>query len=268
MEHLLAAQRLAVWRVAKSATGLSRPDVLDWVAVARAEAARFRPHLVVVLVGSNDGQDLALVKPPRRGHRRRIRRIHWRTASWSRAYRRRLEAFLAALSSGARAGEGSTTANASPGVTAGAPLVLWLGLPPVRSRRLERKLSTIRALQRAAVGRLGARSQYAGLRSFLRILRDRAPRDRRGRIRRGWLRKRDGVHFSFRGAHLMALAIAPLMAPWVARAMVLAAMEAAGAAPPSLPQAHEEKKPGPAIRSRSEASRGRTAARRSGGGRP
>ena len=44
--------------VAKSASGLARPDFFDWPAAMRAAVKRSRPKVVVMVIGANDGQGL------------------------------------------------------------------------------------------------------------------------------------------------------------------------------------------------------------------
>jgi hypothetical protein len=52
------AERLAPARVrsdARISTGISKPDLLDWVAHARRQAAGYEPDVTVVFLGANDG---------------------------------------------------------------------------------------------------------------------------------------------------------------------------------------------------------------------
>jgi hypothetical protein len=190
---LAAIPGLRVHRLAKSATGLARPDRHDWMSKAAAAAKQHDPDFVVVLIGSNDGQDLAPV--PAKGRRQRA--VHWGTADWPAAYRERVLALLRALGAPGRP-------------------VLWLGLPPMRSRSLEGKLAVIRREQRAAVLSMGEGHQYVGLFGLVRELKDSTPAKAQRHLFTA-----DGVHFSLRGALRFMPLVRPILLPWVARATVL-----------------------------------------------
>jgi hypothetical protein len=202
-------------RVAKSATGLARPDVYDWPVVSARAVAKRDPHLVIILIGSNDGQDLI---PPKRTRRRvrekrvRTRPVRWGSREWPKAYRDRVDRLLSSLQARRR-------------------LVLWMGLPPMRSRSLEKKLALVRREQRAGTEPLGLGGQYVGLFPFVRHLRARAPRTKKGKRKPGWLFKRDGVHMSYRGSLRFVGLFEPVLWPWIARAQV----RAHRAAPDSKP---------------------------------
>ncbi len=174
-------------RRARSATGLARQDVFDWIRAARQAVAFRRPELVLVMIGSNDAQD---VVPPRRGRRRAspFRRVNWGTPGWAAAYRARVDRLLEQVTSPSRE-------------------VLWMELPPMRSRRLDQKLLAVRRVQRAAVL---ARSREADLLEILPLMR--GVGGGAEKWRRAWRPlRRDGVHFGRKGGRLLARMILPVI---------------------------------------------------------
>jgi uncharacterized protein len=95
-----------VVRQGRESTGLSRPDYFDWMAQMRVDVQRYRPDIIVVMLGGNDFQDLVIP-----GHDS-IRRFQ--ITAWNAQYRQRVSKLMAlATSGGAR--------------------VVWVGLPPSRS---------------------------------------------------------------------------------------------------------------------------------------
>ena len=181
-------------RRARSATGLARQDVFDWIRAARAAVAQRRPELVVVMIGSNDGQD---VVPPatRRRRPRPFRRVNWEKPGWGAAYRARVDRLLDQV--------------AAPGRE-----VLWLELPVMRSRSLDKKLTRVRKAQRAAVLARPQDADFLGVVTLMHSVG--SPTET---WRRHWRRfRRDGVHFSRRGSRHLAQMILPMihaMAPRV-----------------------------------------------------
>jgi len=181
-------------RRAKSATGLSRQDFFDWIQAARLAVDLRRPELVVVMIGSNDAQDV--VPPPRRGRRSRpFSRVNWENLGWGAAYQARTNALLDQLAAPRRE-------------------VLWLELPVMRSRRLDKKLLRVRQAQRAAVL---ARPQDVDFLGVVAVMHSMGTPTKTWRQR--WRRyRRDGVHFSRRGGQLLARMLLPVihaMAPRV-----------------------------------------------------
>jgi hypothetical protein len=181
-------------RRARSATGLARQDVFDWIRATRLAVAQRRPELVVVMIGSNDAQDV--VPPPRRRRRRAaFARVNWEKPGWGAAYRARAHALLDEV--------------AAPGRE-----VLWLELPPMRSRSLDRKLRRVRQAQRAVVRARPGDADFLELQSMMKSA---------GTATMTWQQhwrrlRRDGVHFGRRGSRLLAELILPVihaMAPRV-----------------------------------------------------
>lgn len=133
-KRLDADPRVKAYRRAKSASGLARPDFFDWMREGKRQVELREPDLVVVIMGGNDGQDLT-------PGRRKGKRVRWKTEGWDEAYRGRMDTFLGGL---------------------GAPerKVLWLGLPSMGMRSLERKLELIRSVQEEAIAALGSTARY------------------------------------------------------------------------------------------------------------
>lgn len=176
-----------VARRGKSATGLARPDYFDWMAEAEARVKRHDPDLVVVIIGGNDGQDL---QP--KSKKSKVRRVFWKSDAWDDAYAERLVAFCLTLLEDHRR-------------------IVWLELPVMDHRSLEKKLTRIRQVQRDALGSLIPRVAYVETRPhFL---------DAKGRILRkvsvdGYrsaqvLRQDDGIHFTVPGSRYFADKVAP-----------------------------------------------------------
>lgn len=166
---------LPVARAAQLGTGLSRPDVFDWMRVGRALLAREKPRYVVVALGANDATNL------REGEEQ----LDYGEPRWGQVYLGRVEAMMTLLSgTGAR--------------------VLWLALPPMRDVRLNargRYLNGLAAQGAKKVPRVEVlaldvlvgdkEGQYA---TFVM-----APD---GKLRR--YRLDDGVHLAPAGAHAVA----------------------------------------------------------------
>lgn len=125
-KRLDAHPQVTAYRKGKSASGLARPDFFDWMAEAKRQVELRKPDMVVVLMGGNDGQDLT----PR--NKKAGRRVPWQHENWEASYRERMDSFLAEVSAPDRE-------------------IVWLGMPTMGLRSLEKKLVTIRSVQKAAV---------------------------------------------------------------------------------------------------------------------
>lgn len=90
-------------RAVQTATGLSRPDVFDWMTVLPPLLERDKPRLVICSLGANDASDMWQVNGV----------LEFGRPGWRSAYTARVKAMMQAL-------------------TAGGARVLWLGLPPMR----------------------------------------------------------------------------------------------------------------------------------------
>lgn len=172
------------FRKAKSASGLARPDFFDWIKTAQAEVKKHDPHLVLVIIGGNDGQDLT--PPSGKGSR-----VQWQSESWEDAYRQRTDELLAQLSAENRQ-------------------ILWLGLPKMGLQSFEKKLVLIRAIQQDAIADLGEQATYLDTISMTS--------DEKGNLQKvadvgqkknQRLREEDGIHFTMAGSAYMADQVYP-----------------------------------------------------------
>ena len=172
-------------RKGKSATGLARPDFFNWTTEGAKQVKRAEPDLVIVVIGGNDGQDL--ITPNRKG-----RRVHWNGRRWQDAYRARVEAFVDLLTGAGRR-------------------VLWLELPVMDHRSLEKKLKTIRAVHREAIDAKSDVAWYVDTRRHFVGDDDRLLRKVRvkGYKKLQRLRQEDGIHFTVAGSRYFADAVYP-----------------------------------------------------------
>ncbi|MBX2813005.1 MAG: DUF459 domain-containing protein [Myxococcales bacterium] len=174
-------------RRGRSSTGLARPDYFDWMSEGTRQVRRHRPDMVIVILGGNDGQDLIMESAVKKG------RIRWRSRQWEGAYAKRVQEFIDTLTKGQFR------------------RLLWVGLPTMALPSLERKLETIRAIQKRVVN-AHPRGSYVDTGSWFH---DRFGRPRESvtlRKRELPLRQEDGVHFSRPGAIWFAQRIAPVIA--------------------------------------------------------
>ena len=102
--------RLKVVPAFQTATGLSRPDVFDWMKVLPPLLEREHPALVVCSFGANDATNI----------RTEHGTLVFAEAGWRQAYQGRVLAMMRQL-------------------TAGGARVLWLGLPPMRDANFSEK---------------------------------------------------------------------------------------------------------------------------------
>lgn len=170
------------YRKGKSSSGLARYDFYDWPDQANAQIEFRKPDLVIVILGGNDGQDLTRAKNGRGS------RVSWNDEEkWATAYRERMDSFLAKLSEDDRK-------------------VLWLGLPQMGMRSLEKKLTLIRGVQKEAVAALGDQGVYLDTVPFVtteegELLR-KAKVGARGKLQE--IRAEDGIHFTMAGSEYFA----------------------------------------------------------------
>ena len=73
---------MKVVRQGRESTGLARPDYFDWTAQLRVDVQRFRPDIIVAMLGGNDFQDLVVPGRPS------VRRF-W-VDQWNALYRQRV----------------------------------------------------------------------------------------------------------------------------------------------------------------------------------
>ena len=159
--------RMRVQSEARISTGISKPFLLDWVAMARRQALARRPNVTVMFIGANDGFPIGGVQCCGRrwieGYASRARRM-------IRSYRRR-----------------------------GSAKVYWLTLPAPRKpdfARIYRAVNT--ALRRASTAFAGAGRIIDTARVFTPGGRFRSTLN--GRV----VRQADGVHLNTTGASIAA----------------------------------------------------------------
>ena len=154
----------------RPATGLTKPHLLDWVRHARRQARRYRPDVVVVTMGANEGFPLGTA---------RCCGARWRTA-----YEARIERVSRAWRRG------------------GVERVYWLTLPePIPSVLSARFAGVNAAVSRArGIAVVDTRPILTPDGVFLQEL-ETAP----GRVEK--IRSDDGVHLWWPGARLVAAAV-------------------------------------------------------------
>jgi hypothetical protein len=171
----------------REATGLARPDVFDWPSVVPDLLDAHRPRLIVCSFGGNDAQRV----------RAGGRVLEYGDERWDELYHGRVRAMMQALA-GADAD------------------VLWLGLPPMRSRKYDRRmqhLNTIFAHEARQLARVEFQETFSvvgdedgGFAAYRR-----GPD---GKLTRA--RMEDGVHYAAGGAR----AVAARVALWVRAKLV------------------------------------------------
>ncbi|HEY1331982.1 MAG TPA: DUF459 domain-containing protein [Actinomycetota bacterium] len=113
------AGRYRVTLDGRISTGLARLDYFNWLAQAQKDVARYRPDIVVVLLGLNDLQDF----------RAQSHYLVRYTRPWIRAYAQRVNAMLAE-------------------VVATGRRVLWVGEPIVSNRNIAYGLRVVNKIYR------------------------------------------------------------------------------------------------------------------------
>ncbi|MCA9683390.1 MAG: DUF459 domain-containing protein [Myxococcales bacterium] len=186
-DKLDAHPNITCYRKAKSASGLARPDFYDWFDQGPRQVEFRKPDMVIVVMGGNDGQDL----PPWKGSKR----VQWQTEEWPGAYRARVDDFLGKVTTPVEGADGAQ--------------VLWLGLPMMGMRSLEKKLELIRQIQQDAVAALGDGASYLDTTQFLvndqgELLQQAVVK---GKSRD--LRAEDGIHFTMSGSEYLADKVYP-----------------------------------------------------------
>lgn len=151
-------------------TGIVRPDYFDWAANARARMAERNPEAVVMMVGGNDCQNMAVDG----------RVLTAASPEWTAEYQRRTAAIMAVYANG------------------GARRVYWVGMPIARSTKHTGCFRALDgALARAAAAQRGV--------SYVDIWALFAPDGRyTDTIDGRRVRNSDGIHLSVAGAELLA----------------------------------------------------------------
>ena len=172
LEQRLGRRRGATVRSsAHISTGISKPDMLDWVRKARGQAAGFKPDVTVVFIGANDGFPLGAAKCC--------------AEDWVAAYAERVEAMMRSYLRGGRS------------------YVYWLTLPAPRRAAFARIYSRVNIAIKRAAERVGGGVRVIDIaRVFTPGGRFRRRITFRGRTIDA--RQADGVHLSAAGASVAA----------------------------------------------------------------
>ena len=174
-KQLGSIEDLHVIRHAKPGTGLSRPDVYNWLEISTQLATEHKVDLVVAQFIGNDCQSLVTLDKNIEAHRK--------DDHWNEAYRNRVAAFIDAHQ--ARGAE-----------------VVMIGMPIVRSRKFQRSLLNANQIVKEVASEKGAH--------FISTWEKTA--DKAGRYTEALrlsnktikLRHDDGIHLSYKGAQYLA----------------------------------------------------------------
>lgn len=174
--------QLRAVRAFRSGTGLSRPDVFDWMNEYPAMLGADKPDTVIVAIGANDGQNFI----------ENGKVLDFGSDAWTVAYEQRLTRFLDLL-------------------TRDGAQVVWMGLPPMRLAKYNQRMAQINRIAYRVVSRhphaswwntspyiADADGQY---REYAQT-----PDGGTTRIRAG-----DGIHLSDEGAGLLT----PMLLAWL-----------------------------------------------------
>jgi hypothetical protein len=157
--------RLAIDGRFKDDSGLARPEFYDWAAALPKIHERREIDIAVILLGSNDGQDIRTVSGP----------IQFSTPDWASAYAQRVDAVIKTLKDRAIA-------------------IYWVELPPMGPAPLEAEVSYVATIQRDRA--LREKIRYIETRKIFSDVNGRFTdqgADPTGRVTR--LRTRNGIHF-------------------------------------------------------------------------
>ncbi|MET3131527.1 hypothetical protein AAKU55_001789 [Oxalobacteraceae bacterium GrIS 1.11] len=125
LKRWLAEQKnVRVVRAYRSGTGLSRPEVFDWVAEYPRMLGDAKPSIVICSMGANDAQSVQVGKKV----------LQFDTPEWDDFFRARLSAYLDIL-------------------TRSHPQVLWIGLPEMRSAAFSQKMGHLNVLLKTTLAR-------------------------------------------------------------------------------------------------------------------
>ena len=114
-------------RQARSASGLARPDFYNWPTLLEELLAEHDPDGVVVMFGGNDAQGLRMPKD------HDTKWIRWGEDGWFPEYRKRVEAFAELI-----APDDSRQ-------------LFWLGMPAMRSHKLDTRVKQINDVYRSVI---------------------------------------------------------------------------------------------------------------------
>lgn len=183
--ELTAHSKKVVGKIAvRNGTGLARPDVFDWAKGARTAVAQANPDVVIVALGANDDQGIALPGP---------RALQVGGKEWAGEYARRAEVVMKIL------------------IGKGQRRVYWMGLPAVRDAKMDRDYRSLNeALKTAASHVPGVR--YVDTRG-LSLLHGKFSDYLYDAGKRILARQPDGIHFTYEGSKIPAEKVLETAAP-------------------------------------------------------
>ena len=161
-------------RAFRSGTGLSRPEVFDWMTQYPLMLGQQQPSVIIVAIGANDGQGFVVDGKVQA----------FGSDAWVKTYQSRLSAFLAML----------TRHDAQ---------VLWLSLPPMRLPKYNDHMDTINRIAYQVVNR-DPRASWLNTAAYVGDDAGRYREFMQGKNNRVIrLRADDGIHLSDQGAALL-----------------------------------------------------------------
>jgi uncharacterized protein len=169
--------RIAVDGRFKDDSGLARPEFYDWAAALPKIHERREIDIAVILLGSNDGQDIRSISG----------QIQFSTPEWASTYAQRIDNIITLLK--------------NRGVA-----IYWVELPPMGPEPLEGEASYIATIQRDRAVRekiryVETRKVFSDVNGFYT---DQGA-DPTGKVTR--LRSRDGIHFLKSGNNKLAMLV-------------------------------------------------------------
>jgi hypothetical protein len=167
--------RIAVDGRFKDDSGLARPEFYDWAAALPKIHERREIDIAVILLGSNDGQDIRSISGP----------IQFSTPEWASTYAQRIDNIITLLKNRGIA-------------------IYWVELPPMGPEPLEAEASYIATIHRDRAVR--EKIRYVETRKVFSDVNGHYTdqgADPTGKVTR--LRARDGIHFLKSGNNKLAM---------------------------------------------------------------
>lgn len=170
-DQLSRTDGITMYVRSKASTGLTKPSFYDWPAELKPMLSKYKPHLVVMMLGANDWQDMRSAGD--RGN-----------SAWRKAYKERIKRITDM-------------------VTASGSYLMWVGLPVMRLQRYGEGMATLNSLYTATVPQTAGATFVPTWDFFADSsgrFRDYANvNGKRTKIRGG-----DGIHFSTIGQGVLA----------------------------------------------------------------
>ncbi|MFJ2987521.1 DUF459 domain-containing protein [Collimonas sp. NPDC087041] len=182
LSEMVEHPQLKALRAFRSGTGLSRPDVFDWIQQYPIMLNGRHPAVAIVAIGANDAQDVAVDGKV----------LAFGTEQWNTLYKMRLRTFLDML-------------------TRDGTQVIWISLPPMQNPKFHARMSAINLLAQQVVSE-NSHASWWDITSLVgspdgRFLEFAKTPD--GKITR--IRAADGIHFSDPGGSLLT----PTLLQWI-----------------------------------------------------